>query len=110
VYNHDWMAFNRPIPESNKPPSGSGGMHSLVEAEKLMQIAFLLPSAVLVGWGIGALAQSHWHQKWMVAAGVILGCIAGLVSVIRVAFAAERATSKGDAADAGNNTGSGTKQ
>jgi len=110
VYNDDWMAFNRPIPESNKPPGGSGGMHSLVEAEKLMQIAFLLPSAVLVGWGIGALANSHWHQKWMIAAGLILGCVAGLMSVIRVAFAAERATSKGESADAGNDTGSVTKQ
>jgi len=85
-------------------------MHSLVEAEKLMQIAFLLPSAVLVGWGIGALAESHWHQKWMIAAGLILGCIAGLVSVIRVAFAAEQAASKGDNADAGNDAGNGTKQ
>jgi ATP synthase protein I len=110
VYNDDWMAVNRPIPESNKPPGGSGGMHSLVEAEKLMQIAFLLPSAVLVGWGIGALANSHWHQKWMVAVGLILGCVAGLMSVIRVAFAAERATSKSDNADAGNDAGSGTKQ
>jgi ATP synthase protein I len=104
------MPFNRPIPESSRPPSGSGGMHSLVQAESLMQIAFLLPSAVLVGWGIGALAESHWHQKWMLAAGLMLGCVAGLVSVIRVAFAAERATSKGGNPDAGNDAGSGTKQ
>jgi ATP synthase protein I len=104
------MPFNRPIPESSKPSTTSGGMHSLVEAEKLMQIALLLPSAVLVGWGIGALANSHWHQKWMIAAGLILGSVAGLMSVIRVAFAAERATSKGENVDAGNGPGSGTKQ
>ncbi len=90
------MAFNRPIPETNKQPSNPGGMRSLVEAEKLMQIAFLLPSAVLVGWGIGALAENHWHQKWMLAVGLMLGCVAGLVSVIRLAFATERATSKGE--------------
>jgi len=46
----------------------------------------------------------------MVAAGLILGCVAGLVSVIRVAFAAERATSKGESADAGKDAGSDTKQ
>jgi F0F1-type ATP synthase assembly protein I len=104
------MPFNRPIPKSTNTPDRPGGMHSLVEAEKLMQIAFLLPSAVLVGWGIGALAQSHWHQKWMVGAGLILGCAAGLVSVIRVAFAAERAASKGDGAGTGTTGGRSTIQ
>ncbi|MGD0628545.1 MAG: AtpZ/AtpI family protein [Terracidiphilus sp.] len=104
------MPFNRPIPDSTKTSGGPGGMRSLGEAEKLMQIAFLLPSAVLVGWGIGALAEGHWHQKWMIAAGLIFGCVAGLVSVIRVAFAAERAASKDENASAGKDTGSGTAQ
>jgi F0F1-type ATP synthase assembly protein I len=102
------MAFNRPIPESSKPPSGQGGMRQLAKAEGLMQIAFLLPCSVLVGWGAGALAENHWHQKWMIAVGLIFGCVAGLVSVIRVAFAAERATSKGDSAGSGASGGSGT--
>jgi ATP synthase protein I len=104
------MPFNRPIPDRNPPTKGSAGVHSLVEAEKLTQIAFLLPSAVLVGWGAGALAEKHWHQKWMVAAGLILGCASGLMSVVRVALATERAAAKSEIAGSGRDRGSGTAQ
>jgi F0F1-type ATP synthase assembly protein I len=95
------MAFNRPISESAKGNAGHGSMKSLVEAEKLMQIAMILPSAVLIGWGVGYWANSHWHQKWMLAVGIIFGCVAGLVSVIRMAFATERAVQSGDSRKSG---------
>ena len=44
------MAFNR-FKSPHKPPSEtSSGIAGLVEAEKLMQIAFVLPAALLIGW------------------------------------------------------------
>jgi len=67
------MPFNRPIPESKRPPKASNGFASLVEAEKLLQVAFVLPSAVGIGWLAGALADSLLHQKWDWLAGWRVG-------------------------------------
>ena len=58
---------------------GGIGFQSLVQAEKLMQIAFVLPSAMIVGWLAGAWADTKLHQSWLTIVGIILGCISGLV-------------------------------
>jgi F0F1-type ATP synthase assembly protein I len=91
------MAFHRPIPESKLPRAkAEGGIASVVQAEKLMQIAFVLPSAVLIGWLLGAWADHHFQQKWMMLTGIGFGCVAGLFSVIRMAIDAEKATRSED--------------
>jgi len=59
------MPFNRPIPEHKPRTKLSTGVGALVEAEKLMQIAILLPSAAFIGWLIGAWADSRLHQHWI---------------------------------------------
>lgn len=100
------MPFNRPIPESKPPAKAAGGMRAYVEAEKLMQIAFVLPSAVVIGWLGGALADHLLHQKWIVIAGIAMGCVSGLYYVIQSAFAAEKASRKEDAAQNGTGKGS----
>jgi ATP synthase protein I len=79
------MPFHRAIPESKPPAKAAGGFASLVEAEKLMQIAFVLPSAVVIGWLLGWWADNHFHQSWIALAGIVLGSIAGMVSAIRMA-------------------------
>ena len=38
-----------------------------------MQVAFVLPAAVLVGWGGGWWLGNALHQKWIEIAGVIFG-------------------------------------
>jgi len=100
------MPFNRPIPESKPRPKPAGAVASLIEAEKLMQIAFLLPAAVGIGWGAGWLADRLLHQSWITIAGVIFGCVAGLVSMIRMALAAERNSRTGS--KVGDGTGKGS--
>lgn len=75
----------------------ASGVQSLVQAEKLLQIAFLLPSSMIVGWLLGAWAASKFHQAWMTVAGVIFGCVAGLVYVIRLALDAEKSAALKDA-------------
>ena|SRR5208283_3294538 len=96
------MAFNRFNPPS-KPRNGlSGGIAGLVEAEKLMQIAFVMPAAVLIGWAAGWWLGNHLHQKWIEIAGVVFGCVSGLVYVIKTAALAEKNTSMGDEAQDGN--------
>ena len=96
------MPFHRAIPPSKtrsgaKTHSGaSSGFGALVEAEKLMQIAFVLPAAVLIGWVAGWWLGQRLGLRWMEVAGVVFGCVAGLVYVVQIAVAAEKKTGGGD--------------
>ena len=83
------MPFNNPIPDNQrgkeqKPPRDSGGLATLVQAERLMQIAILLPSAAFIGWLGGLWLDRHLHQEWIGMAGMVFGGIAGLVYVVRL--------------------------
>ena len=100
------MAFNRFNPPSKSRGGLSSGISGLIEAEKLMQIAFVMPAAVLIGWAAGWWLGNHLHQKWIEIAGVVFGCVSGLVYVIQMAVLAEKSTSMGDEAQDG--TGKGT--
>jgi len=83
------MAYNKPIPQQDDTKrKDSGGLATLVQAEKLMQIAILLPSAAFIGWLIGAFLDSKLHTTWIAAAGIIFGGISGLVYVIRLVLTA----------------------
>jgi len=84
------MPFNRPTPERETRNKLPGAMQSLVQAEKLLQIAFVLPSATVIGWLAGAWADERWHQSWIAIAGIIFGSISGLAYVIRLAMHAEK--------------------
>jgi F0F1-type ATP synthase assembly protein I len=88
------MPFQNPVPENKTPGRAAGGFQSLVQAEKLLQIAFVLPSAMIIGWLAGAWADAKLHQSWMTIVGVIFGCIAGLYYVIRLAMDAEKSAGK----------------
>jgi hypothetical protein len=81
------MPFNRPIPNSESRRKSSSGLETLVQAEKLMQIALLLPSAAFIGWLIGAWADNKLHTTWLGLAGIVFGGISGLVYVIQMVLA-----------------------
>ena len=81
------MPFNRPIPDKEPKPKDSSGIATLIQAEKLMQIAILLPSAAFIGWLIGAFLDSKLHQTWIGLAGIVFGGISGLVYVVRLVIA-----------------------
>src|SRR5260370_40800728 len=78
------MPFNNPIPDDRPPRKNSGGLATLVEAEKMMQIAVLLPSSAFVGWLIGAWLDKTLHQSWISLTGIIFGGFAGLLYVVRL--------------------------
>lgn len=78
------MAWNKPIPKDEHGRRDGGGLATLVQAEKMMQIALLLPSAAFVGWIIGAWLDKKLHTTWIAAAGIIFGGISGLIYVIRL--------------------------
>jgi F0F1-type ATP synthase assembly protein I len=78
------MPYHNPIPDDRRPKRDTGGLATLVQAEKMMQIALLLPSAAFVGWLLGAWLDKLLHQAWIGIAGIVFGGISGLVYVIRL--------------------------
>jgi Putative F0F1-ATPase subunit Ca2+/Mg2+ transporter len=84
------MPTHSPIPDPKQRGKAPGGLQSLVQAEKMMQIALVLPSAAFIGWLGGSWADSHFHQTWIALAGFAFGSAAGMVHVIRLALAAEK--------------------
>lgn len=100
------MPFNRPIPDRKPPSKTSSGMAAVIQAESLMQIAFVLPSAAVIGWLLGAWADSKLHQSWIGLAGLVFGFISGMVYVIKLALSTEKNT-RADT-KAGNGPGKGT--
>ena len=89
------MPFNRPIPDRKPKPGDGGGIQTLVQAEKLFQIAILLPCAAFIGWLGGAWLDSKLHQSWIALAGIAFGGISGLVYVIRLVIASGSGDGKG---------------
>lgn len=100
------MPFNRPIPDRKPDDKASSGLAGYVEAEKLIQIAFVLPAAVAVGWGVGWWADSRLHQHWIAIAGIAFGSVAGLFYVIQTAVVAEKKSRKEEPIQNGNEEGS----
>jgi F0F1-type ATP synthase assembly protein I len=93
------MPFNRPIPDREPQPKNSGGIATLVQAEKLMQIAILLPSAAFIGWLAGAFLDSKLHQSWIGLAGIVFGGISGLVYVVRLVMATGNGSASAKSSD-----------
>jgi F0F1-type ATP synthase assembly protein I len=71
---------------SRRSGGRSGAMKSLTQAEDLMQIAFVLPCGMLLGWGAGYVADRVLHTHWGTVTGLILGIVLGMVSVVRIAM------------------------
>lgn len=71
---------------SNDPPrkKDDGGMDTLLRAEKLTQIAVILPCAVFIGWLLGVALDKWLHQHWIYIAGIIFGSVAGFVQTFRL--------------------------
>jgi F0F1-type ATP synthase assembly protein I len=83
------MANHGTNPQSNPKTGAPGaGVKTLVKAEKLTQIAVVLPCALLIGWGAGVLLDKWLHQHWIYIVGLIFGAIAGLVEAVRQALRA----------------------
>ena len=100
------MPYHRPIPGPDSRHKRSGALDALVQAEKMIQIALILPCAAFIGWLGGAWLDRWLHQKWLNLAGIAFGGIAGLVYVVRLALAAGNAPPGGD----GNGKGPASKE
>ena len=80
------MPYHPPIPDP-KPRSRGGGMVSaIIQAEKMMQIALILPCAAFVGWLLGGWLGTRFHLPWLGLVGIVFGGVSGLVYVVRLAI------------------------
>jgi hypothetical protein len=100
------MPFHKAIPKKEGQDGSPSGLMALVEAEKLMQVAFVLPSAVLICWAGGWWLASVTHLKWLEIAGVMFGCVTGLFYTIQTAIAAEKKVVAADKTEASSGKGS----
>lgn len=80
------MPFNPPTPDPKGRSKGTNLVSALVQAEKLVQVALILPCAAFIGWLAGAWLGNRLHHPWIVAVGVVLGGAAGLYYVVRLAM------------------------
>lgn len=84
----------------------SGLVGAWVQAEKMIQIALVLPCAALIGWLLGAWLDHLLHEKWIATAGIIFGIVAGLIGAIQMAVAYSSNSGQkgqnGDSAEKGN--------
>jgi F0F1-type ATP synthase assembly protein I len=86
------MPYTRPIPKQKNGKKFDSGMKTLVEAEKLTQIAFTLPSAALVGWFLGSQLDRFLHTRWLTLVGIFFGGFSGLYYVVRLVIATKPST------------------
>jgi hypothetical protein len=98
------MPYNRPSSKSDARQKSSSGIETLVQAEKLMQIALLLPSAAFIGWLLGAWADIKLHTTWLGLVGIVFGGVSGLVYVVRMVLST-RPDSSDDEAKADSDKG-----
>jgi F0F1-type ATP synthase assembly protein I len=67
-----------PPPEKNKREK-----NLWLQLGRYSHLAFVLPASIVVGLAIGA-GLDHWLKtSWITLAGLLLGCVAGFVELIR---------------------------
>jgi hypothetical protein len=86
------MPLNSHNPNAKPAKKPLNALASLLEAEKMMQISVMLPSAAFIGWLAGAWLDSRLHQSWIAVFGIIFGGFSGLVYVVRLVIAAGKKT------------------
>jgi F0F1-type ATP synthase assembly protein I len=81
------VPYHRPIPEQKqRGKAESSFLDAWVQAEKMIQIALVLPCGGFLGWLIGAGLDHVLHQSWIAIAGIVVGIVAGLFAAIEMAI------------------------
>ena len=75
--------MGRAMPDT--PKKKSGNLQDYVKAESMVQLALAIPAGCVVGWVAGAWLDRHFHQSWIMIAGILLGAVAGFIQIFRTA-------------------------
>jgi F0F1-type ATP synthase assembly protein I len=70
-----------PLQPSPPGPKPAGMGRELAKAESMIQLALAVPAGCFVGLFFGYLLDRHFHTKWMVVLGMLLGAAAGFVQI-----------------------------
>lgn len=54
------------------------------------QIGFVLPASIVVGLVIGAALDRWLKTSWITLVGLLLGCVAGFVELVRILMKASK--------------------
>lgn len=84
------MPYHSPIPDPHSRGKVSSLVDAIVQAEKMIQVAFVLPCAAFIGWLAGAWLDRRLHQSWIALAGIVFGGVSGLVYVVRLALMTDK--------------------
>ncbi len=57
------------------------GLGNLVQAESMLQMALAVPAGTFVGLLFGWLLDRHFHTKWIVILGMLLGAAGGFIQI-----------------------------
>jgi F0F1-type ATP synthase assembly protein I len=68
----------KPLSSNNKKNAALG---NLVQAESMLQIALAVPAGTFAGLLIGYLLDRHFHTKWIVVLGMLLGATGGFIQI-----------------------------
>ncbi len=75
--------------EQNKQKTGRELRQTLLKADRMLEMALMLPVSVVVGWLIGVGLDRWLHQHWIYMAGIFVGIGAGFVQIFRLMGALE---------------------
>lgn len=76
-----------PNPPAPTPPKKKSAVVSLA---RYSEIGFIIPSAVLLGFFLGKLADYWLHTKWLYLVGLLFGAVVGFWQMIRTALRANK--------------------
>jgi F0F1-type ATP synthase assembly protein I len=68
-----------------EPSKKSSGLKDLAKAESMVQLALAIPIGCFVGLAIGYLLDRHFHTRWIVVAGMLLGAAGGFIQLFTAA-------------------------
>lgn len=71
--------------DDSNPKKSGGALGMLVQGESMIQLAFVLPIACVLGWAIGSALDKHFHTEWIGIVGILLGAAAGFIQIFRMA-------------------------
>lgn len=71
-----------------EPPESEakGPKSKWIEIEKIVQLGFLFPAAIFIGWLFGALLDRWLHTTWLYLAGLGFGILTGFFKLFRIAL------------------------
>jgi F0F1-type ATP synthase assembly protein I len=62
----------------------------LVSLARYSEMGFIIPTAVLLGFFLGKLADYWLHTKWLYLVGLLFGAVVGFGQMIRMAIGASK--------------------